>query len=739
MNSKAVTRVLVLLPSLAAASIAGAQVVTTTTKQVLDTVAVFGGTDVYGIDYSVEGNPAANELGASSAVALRACKLTSNQGLFCIDANKNVVRWSNPAVPTGETLFNCADISELDGKSEETCTAITLDPAGNIWLAGKNKGKTHSLLRLRSCPNSGDVGAADDSFCIDLWATGRPLLLDIEYIGGDAAQAFPYGKGVLGLQERKTVVFFRDRTDRKVEELGSGKSGWGLAGSEQLQGVTLLQPISQTTEDFVLVTTSSGRVVARSVQTPGHRELYNLADPTCTSRTPQYGIRASAKSESVYVTDRDCGTLVSFASSVDTGGLTLAVVETVGATEGLDTAPEGPTIAAGIGIDMAACSGECEATPGAYLRVSADNLAGGKSGLTLFQVKGLPDCRWPPASALAACAGKPVIGVAVTDGSCDVGSESGNPGLPANCLSEALRLREPSALDGVLERAQQYLNVTPLLPLEITDLFPDGLPAIMISPHYWASEEDRIFEAFFGIPEEGVTFTGTIDGRYQLEQLIEGRTDTFCEPPMPGDDYVDLLEWDVATRVSERYVGVDGLFVDTLVNDGCGSLKTKSPGWSMVSYGLGVMPHPVVLDNDAVFARLLETLGNELVYVVEELACKPVDTGGPVAPITDCSTLGSAMLNTVDKLDKCIVATYQPKQSASNQNCQSFLSQLGGFKEALASAASACPEDRASCDPANRLGEIEARTATLEYVYHDKFAPSVPDGGFCRESDTCTP
>ena len=319
--------------------------------------------------------------------------------------------------------------------------------------------------------------------------------------------------------------------------------------------------------------------------------------------------------------------------------------------------------------------------------MSADNLAGGKSGLTLFQVKGLPDCRWPPASALAACAGKPVIGVAVTDGSCDVGSESGNPGLPANCLSEALRLREPSALDGVLERAQQYLNVTPLLPLEITDLFPDGLPAIIISPHYWASEE----------------------------------------------------EWDVATRVSERYVGVDGLFVDTIVNDGCGSLKTKSPGWSMVSYGLGVMPHPVVLDNDAVFARLLETLGNELVYVVEELACKPVDTGGPVAPITDCSTLGSAMLNTVDKLDKCIVATYQPKQSASNQNCQSFLSQLGGFKEALASAASACPEDRASCDPANRLGEIEARTATLEYVYHDKFAPSVPDGGFCRESDTCTP
>ena len=53
-----------------------------------------------------------------------------------------------------------------------------------------------------------------------------------------------------------------------------------------------------------------------------------------------------------------------------------------------------------------------------------------------------------------------------------------------------------------------FLNVTPLLPVEITALFdargipPKVLPRMLISPQYWAQQsQEFLFEALFGITE----------------------------------------------------------------------------------------------------------------------------------------------------------------------------------------------------------------------------------------------
>ena len=71
-----------------------------------------------------------------------------------------------------------------------------------------------------------------------------------------------------------------------------------------------------------------------------------------------------------------------------------------------------------------------------------------------------------------------------------------------------------------------YLNVTPLMPLEITTLFdssgvpPKGLPRMLISPQYRAQEQAGVlFEALFGITEQGVVFTETFSGEFDVLKL----------------------------------------------------------------------------------------------------------------------------------------------------------------------------------------------------------------------------
>ena len=105
---------------------AGGASAVTATKQVLDTIAVFGpgqaGSVVPNEQTQVTGDfeyQTFEAFKSSAASGLRACKLTSNRGLFCIDSQKDVINWSNPSSgEPGVTLFNCRQINELDGKAK---------------------------------------------------------------------------------------------------------------------------------------------------------------------------------------------------------------------------------------------------------------------------------------------------------------------------------------------------------------------------------------------------------------------------------------------------------------------------------------------------------------------------------------------------------------------------------------------------------------------------------------------
>ncbi len=115
-----------------------------------------------------------------------------------------------------------------------------------------------------------------------------------------------------------------------------------------------------------------------------------------------------------------------------------------------------------------------------------------------------------------------------------------------------------------------------------------------------------------------------------------------------------------------------------------------------------------------------------------ELACKQVDSlpiGGP-APLsaTVCNSLASKWQNGKVKLDKCIDAAFDPKQSLGDENCQSFVTQLTNYRGSL-------PATTSASDVANRLGELKVRVDVIRHVFDTRFLPSIPAAGFCRESD----
>jgi hypothetical protein len=346
---------------------------------------------------------------------------------------------------------------------------------------------------------------------------------------------------------------------------------------------------------------------------------------------------------------------------------------------------------------------------------------GSNSGATLFQIKGIPDCRYAnepnfPVSLIAVCDN--AAGVIV------------DPGY----------VRSPAA---------QLLNVTPLLPKEVRSLFddsgvpPNGLPPLLISRQYRAqSRNDFVFEAFFAVTEAGVRFRDTFTAEFDVP-VLEGVPESLgCLP-----DAGNLLAWDVMTTVSEIFKTIDDQYVDMLTNTGCiNPTKTTVPRLSLLPYNLEIAPDTygptilsavksVTMGNDAVFARLVQSLYDDLEYVRRELACQQVDAGGgPAPPISAsvCNKLSSAWLNGKLKLDKCVDAAFQPKQSAGDENCQSFVSQLTNYRALL-------PATTSVSDVANRLGELKMRVDVIRHVFDTRFLPSIPTAGFCRERNACPP
>jgi uncharacterized cupin superfamily protein len=213
------------------------------------------------------------------------------------------------------------------------------------------------------------------------------------------------------------------------------------------------------------------------------------------------------------------------------------------------------------------------------------------------------------------------------------------------------------------------------------------------------------------------------------------------------DDIIDcaspktVIDWDITTHVSELNPSVGGKYIDTLSNVGCGSIRGASASLSLLPYDLGINPDTWIpttdnantgkytTGNDAVFARLLQSLYADLHAVQVAYAC--TGTGSSPLSSTLCASLTQRWNNGLGKLTDCINAAFQPKQSASNQLCNAFVSQLGNYQAAL-------PVTTPAWDTDNRVGELKARIETLFHLHSARFLPSIPEWGFCMEFNGCT-
>jgi hypothetical protein len=717
------------------------------------------------------------------------CTLTAGGGLYCLDGS-SIRNWPNPAQYSQSTpVLSCADSAlGFDKGKGDPCTAMTVDQTGTIWLAAK-KHNAHSIIKVVPKPTSGcldntwvTLGGTSGTLCAKELYSGRPPVVDLIAIDGEVASNFIacptcVKSGVIGMEERKSAVFYPDSlTAQPVTLVASGT--WGLSGNELLQDIAVLQLPGTTypVETNLLATTTTGRILAKNInQALPVRPVFNIPakraagsvpcpPPPAKLPAPQYGVRASPTTDAVYISDSNYCQVralhanngaASFAELTDVNpppnppDLTLSTVVIPQPPQGFKRyySVIGLTIAPGSTIDLTTCTtaGGCAIINGqdhqAAATLSKVQLApNSPSGATVFQVKGIPDCRYAAESTFPADKRKV----------CDDKTGAGLEPVVIDPAGAAVDVDANGALVSGYPASAMRLNVTPLLPADVVNAFKasglraDGqLPQLLVSRQYRAqSVSNYIFEAVFVLPQKNVKYVNTFEADFGVPQL-EGDTTNL---PCPRDN-ANLLNWGIATYVSELYAtevptSGPGKYVDTLANIGCGTVKIGGSKLSLLPYDMEITPNTWGVKfgttdpasetkaNDAVFARLLQSLYADLGQVQTNFACKSAD--GPGQPISDsvCSTLTSTWANGKQKIDKCIDAVFQPKGSASNENCQSFVSQLTNYRNAL-------PPANPTGDIANRIGELKVRIAVIFNLYYDRFVPSIPAvGGFCKET-TC--
>ncbi len=452
----------------------------------------------------------------------------------------------------------------------------------------------------------------------------------------------------------------------------------------------------------------------------------------CDFSPQKFGIRTSTKSGRLYVSDENFCEVSAFEPAEDTlvaDGAGLRVAARPGGddfvlstrTEATATRPAGPaypvlepTLAPGISIDLS----KCASADGCTFVAKRDNgqplatlsnvkLASTAKGMTLFQVQNVPDCRWIPKAE-----------------------------LPAACKTDANEDGNPDPISGSGAPETQYLNITPLLPKEVTDQFAPGeLPPMYISPHYRAQQTNLFyFELFFGVTQQGVLFQDVFNLEFDVNGLnAETRAELGCVASPSLQTSVDtLLDWDISVTVSERVPVVgppDKPNTDILVNTGCGSTRTGGARWSAYMYDLELTPTAYGkstngLPPDDYFAHLVVDLFFDLEAARSQFAC-----AGPLTTAV-CTNLESTWLNAKDKLAKCLKDSYAPKTSEAVRNCNSFDTQMANYRATL-NTVPLCTVATTTCrDPENRLGELKARVDTLRHVVNDRLIPSVPEDGF---------
>lgn len=701
---------------------------------------------------------------------LNACQNTAAGGMYCLEGG-SVKKWESPAkivAGDGVELFSCAN-TQLGLDRGGLCTALAVDVAGNIWIAGK-RNNAFSLFKVtkRTCPSN--VSGAPPyrqitpAFCAQEFASGRPILIDLTVIEGDAADGFPLNTaaapfatgGVLAVEAKKEVTYFKDVAGAPPVSIAAGKA-WGLAGSEQLQSATLLQELLPVDSiNWILVTTSTGRVLAKRVRWDStsttvywYTSAQNVAlvsPALCTGAPTEalYRIRASSKSGDVYVSDRRGCRLIALDPQIQADPLTFGPQDVIAQPNAtapdavLTIAPESLSISPGIDVDLYADCGPGKTCiligntadtdyPGASLS-DVNVMPSSPTGMTVFQIKDFPDCRY------IAYSEQPVECKGTNSA---ILKADGNPLAPppsADYENDYPKLPE-----------RLYLNIRPLLPREVTDVFTQSdkygsLPnQMLLSPRYRGLASRNTFDGLFGVTNKGIRFRDTFTAEFDVSDLIGVGIKLGCGGQPFNSTSGPAL--DVVVTLSERYTTVGGLnggvtpqFTDMLINKGCEN-PTSGSGtrWSLYAYGLQLAKDLVTTTSgtvveypDTIFARLVLSLSQDLTDTMARYLCVNADPGGNVAPVGQpmCSNLQASWANTASKLQNCVLASTDPKQSSQKQNCQAFESQYLGYKSDLDAIV------LSGDDPANRLGEVRARTEVLRYVYDTQYVPSIPATGF---------
>ena len=775
------------------------------TQQVLDRVYTYTAGSVLNMAFGNASRPPDFTKLGVSASGISACTLTSVDGLFCLDGQnlKRVGQSAGAQSGKHHTAQLHRSRAGVRHRPVAVCTGMTVDESGAIWLSGKKRlpnnwpprpwwipeqtwialqtwFKPYSLVKvtknLGSCPGGASKTLAGGAYCAAEKYSGRYLVTQLSpaEVGGNP--------GVVGVEDFRNLLFFAEGGTEPVTLSGGWNSG--LKFGEVFDDVTVLKHAGQS---FVVATTNSGRVLAKNATSNGALfQVFNIATDRapglakCSNSQGKFGVRASPTASIIFVTDRAyCQAMALVPNSSGTGftGFVhlkwndLGVVKdlTLKTKDATGTFPViGLTVAPGIGFDFANCEvGETctmvngpDGNPAAKL--SNVQVVQGSTAATVFQVKDLPDCRYAFKDGFtqrALCASRagvvvnPYSEVPVTvypDG-------TNNSGLP------------PSAL---------VLNVTPLLPSDVTDLFdgsgapPNGLPRLLVSRQYRAqSRNNFLFDAIFVKPAAGVQFAGVFSAEYDVPALEGGLPNSslgcvpVIDPPTRNPSVplgvppalADLLKWDVTTAVSETWISVNNTFIDSMSNTGCGSVKGDYSRLSLLPYNMEISPDTywrtrasstasLTTGNDAVFIRLADSLVDDLKDAYYGLACTNVDNPGGQPPLSDyyCNPANSTPPQHFgtypidhlwwirEKLDRCMRGAFDSiahDNMAFDPNrpyCLSYLERLDLFQASL-------PATTPLHDKANRVGELKARVNVLRNLHRSRVLPSIPDGGFTSE------
>jgi hypothetical protein len=247
---------------------------------------------------------------------------------------------------------------------------------------------------------------------------------------------------------------------------------------------------------------------------------------------------------------------------------------------------------------------------------------------------------------------------------------------------------------------------------------------------------------------EGQVFVDTLFTDVEVNQLSSTTFDCNAGSSIPP---ADLLKFDVVTRVSERNRSVSDFFRaaqndyrDTIINDGCGGSRGQAPELSLVPINLQIAPdtygpqstsntQSVTENNDAVFARLVESLYDDLNRSRAQLACTTFDGGAsqPVLPVM-CSDLASKWSTGKTLLNSCVSAAFSGATTTPG-SCNAFRAQLATDVSTTYGGTIARLPASPSNDPANRVGGQKAQLATLTRIFDERFVPSILPKGWCRE------